>query len=310
MPQPRRDLTFRVRFNELRFNDDLQHARAAGRAIGLQARALLERDGVAQNLLASCEDDHRDGTNLAGTVKLYLPMPYGDWGLVLQGAEDTAGLHLLAPRTRRRATPAATRARRIGLAYERTFLLHYYRTASPRQLREREPVLADAHAYPHLVATEWVTLWFVATWQRYPPCGTDARSSFSTKRAFDLRAFPVRLTGACSNPQLDSRLRAAARAHAAALSLNGELAAPVVALRPPMGAIQAAVLDVLGQCAALRPREIQLRVEQRLGQPTSYDTVASFLSVAARDASSAITRSGRGRYCLLANNSQRASESS
>jgi hypothetical protein len=71
------------------------------------------------------------------------------------------------------------------------------------------------------------------------------------------------------------------------------------ALRLPMGVIQAAVLDVLGQGAALRPREIQLRVEHALGQPTSFDTVVSFLSVAARDDGSPMTRTGPGRDRLL-----------
>jgi hypothetical protein len=85
-----------VRFNDARFQQDIQRARPAGREIGLQARAALERDGVDSSLLARCAGEHRDGTDLPGMVNLYLPIPYGDWGLVLQAANDNAGLHLLA----------------------------------------------------------------------------------------------------------------------------------------------------------------------------------------------------------------------
>ena len=56
-----------------------------------------------------------------------------------------------------------------------------------------------------------------------------------------------------------------------------------------MGAIQAAVLDVLGEAhAPIGPREVHAAVEQRLGQPVSKDTIGSYLSVAAR------TAAGRG----------------
>lgn len=96
MPSPRRSVTFRVRFNDARFADDLARCRADGQQIGREARIELERDGAPQHLLTSCGAEHRDGTDLPGMVKLYLPLPYGPWGLVLQGATDTTGLHLLA----------------------------------------------------------------------------------------------------------------------------------------------------------------------------------------------------------------------
>jgi hypothetical protein len=66
-----------------------------------------------------------------------------------------------------------------------------------------------------------------------------------------------------------------------------------------MGAIQGSVLEVLEVSrGALRPGEIHARVERRLDQAVSRDTVASFLSVAARDATSPVIRSSRGRYKL------------
>jgi hypothetical protein len=69
------------------------------------------------------------------------------------------------------------------------------------------------------------------------------------------------------------------------------------AVRLPMGANQAAVLDVVEATGgALRPGEIHSRVELRLDQAVSRHTVASFLSVAARDATSPVMRSGSGRY--------------
>lgn len=96
MPNSRRTVTFRVRFNDALFADDVAHARAEGQQIAREARRQLERDGAPADLLARCGGEHRDGTDLSGMVKLYLPMPYGDdWGLVLQGASDAAGPHLL-----------------------------------------------------------------------------------------------------------------------------------------------------------------------------------------------------------------------
>lgn len=47
------------------------------------------------SLLAPCESEARDGTDLAGMVKLYLPIPYGPWGVVLTGDRDADGPFLL-----------------------------------------------------------------------------------------------------------------------------------------------------------------------------------------------------------------------
>lgn len=68
-------------------------------------------------------------------------------------------------------------------------------------------------------------------------------------------------------------------------------------LRLPQGQIQAYVHELLGSAGrVLRPKEVQLKVEQRVGREVSYDTVASFLSVAARDPGQPIVRTGHGRY--------------
>lgn len=54
-------------------------------------------------------------------------------------------------------------------------------------------------------------------------------------------------------------------------------------LRLPMGAIQAAVIDVLSDGGRpMQPNEVRSLVEQRLDRQVSQDTVTSFLSVASR----------------------------
>lgn len=95
MPQPDRAVTFRVRFHPAHFPEDLARARRDGRRIATDARERLEHDGIESSLLSPCRGEARDGTDLAGLVKLYLPIPYGEWGLVLEAAKDTQGLYLL-----------------------------------------------------------------------------------------------------------------------------------------------------------------------------------------------------------------------
>jgi hypothetical protein len=68
-----------------------------------------------------------------------------------------------------------------------------------------------------------------------------------------------------------------------------------------MGAIQDAVLAVLRDATeALPPREIHVRAERWLGRSASYNTVVSFLSVAARASASPILRREPGLYRIEA----------
>ncbi len=70
-----------------------------------------------------------------------------------------------------------------------------------------------------------------------------------------------------------------------------------LALRLPMGAIQAAVLAVAAaEQTPMRPCEVLRAVEHRLGRAVSYDTVSSFLSVAARDPAMPVARAYGQRY--------------
>ncbi len=96
MPQRAGGPVFRVRFDALTFEVDLDRAGAQGRIVGRQAREQLERGGVPISLLSPCQSEAQDSTDLAGLVKLYLPIPYGDWGLVLSGERDRHG-PLLVP---------------------------------------------------------------------------------------------------------------------------------------------------------------------------------------------------------------------
>ncbi len=95
MPERSTGPVFRVRFDPVTFEQDLKRVRGEGRTIAHDARQQLERDGVPASLLAPCQSEARDGTDLAGLVKLYLPIPYGAWDLVLAGDRDPNGPFLL-----------------------------------------------------------------------------------------------------------------------------------------------------------------------------------------------------------------------
>jgi hypothetical protein len=82
---------FAVRFDELAFAEDLQHATAAGRRAGERARRALERDGVTAERLLRCQPEGRDGTRLGGCVKTRIPWPDGRWGIVLVPIASSTG---------------------------------------------------------------------------------------------------------------------------------------------------------------------------------------------------------------------------
>lgn len=84
-------MTFRVRFDESAFAEDLEHASTTGKEVAAMARARLEQDGVAPHELLRCQSEGRDGTRLLGCVKTYLPQPAGDWGMVFQAGQDAQG---------------------------------------------------------------------------------------------------------------------------------------------------------------------------------------------------------------------------
>lgn len=90
--------TFPVHVDERELAEDLAHASEAGRAAIEPMLEMLRVDGVSKDWLRQCDAEARDGTQLAGCVKLYIPQPAGQWGAVFLGgfADDKPTLFLLA----------------------------------------------------------------------------------------------------------------------------------------------------------------------------------------------------------------------
>lgn len=80
-PEPR----FAVSVDEHLLEADLAHATAAGRAAIAPVIDELENTGIPKSRLKRCQPEGRDGTRLAGCVKIYIPHPDGPWGAVLTG---------------------------------------------------------------------------------------------------------------------------------------------------------------------------------------------------------------------------------
>ena len=85
---PRRRASFRVRFDELAFAEDLRHATPSGRQVGLEARRRLERNGADVGEQRPCAAEARDGTRLPNCVKTYLPDPAGRWRMIFEVVRD------------------------------------------------------------------------------------------------------------------------------------------------------------------------------------------------------------------------------
>jgi hypothetical protein len=71
-----------LRVDEKGFAEDLGRASEAARAAIEPVIRKLEADGVAVGSLRPCEAEARDGTQLGGCVKHYIPQPDGRWGAV------------------------------------------------------------------------------------------------------------------------------------------------------------------------------------------------------------------------------------
>lgn len=110
----------RVAFDEHLWSEDLQRATPEAAQAAGRARRELERAGAPIDQLRPCEDQGRDGTRLAGCLKLYVPLPAGPWGIVFQLAGDEHGALLAAlafglrhPPTRRRSSVYQLAHRRL-----------------------------------------------------------------------------------------------------------------------------------------------------------------------------------------------------
>ena len=74
-----------MRVDDVVLEEDLGHATAAGRAAIAPVVDKLKISGVPKSWLKRCQREGRDGTRLAGCVKMYIPQPDGPWGAVLTG---------------------------------------------------------------------------------------------------------------------------------------------------------------------------------------------------------------------------------
>jgi hypothetical protein len=107
------------------------------------------------------------------------------------------------------------------------------------------------------------------------------------------------LTGALSNHDSANVLRKLLDWKRRAMHTSKSEAVLGQLIRPPQGAIQAAVLEVLrGAPCSLHVAEIHKGVEDELGRAVSRDTVASFLSVACRAGAPVVLRVERGVYAV------------
>ena len=78
-----------VVFDAEAWAEDLQPA--SGREVAVDSRARLEREGQPVSELRACDAEGRDGTRLAGCLKVYLPPPAGPWGFVFLLGRSTDG---------------------------------------------------------------------------------------------------------------------------------------------------------------------------------------------------------------------------
>jgi hypothetical protein len=84
-------LRFPVRVDRTWLKADLDNATPAGREALASALAAFRKSGVPVERLRACDANGRDGTNLGGCVKVYLPPPLGPWGAVFTGAISETG---------------------------------------------------------------------------------------------------------------------------------------------------------------------------------------------------------------------------
>lgn len=97
-PTPRRaPASFRAVFDDAAFDEDVRHVTAPARRAAAVARHRFERSGVAPNELRPCQADARDGTQLPGCFKTYLPprqppQQPGPWRMVFVVGRHPQGL--------------------------------------------------------------------------------------------------------------------------------------------------------------------------------------------------------------------------
>ncbi len=95
-----KDPVFPVRFDEEAMAKDLARlSESAGEALVALREEVEKLGGLPQSRLKACEDGARDGTNLEGCVKTYVPWPDGRFGavfVVVSHPERPMGLRAIA----------------------------------------------------------------------------------------------------------------------------------------------------------------------------------------------------------------------
>jgi hypothetical protein len=76
---------FAASIDEATLEEDLARATDAGRTAIRPVIEQLRGAGAPMSWLKRCEAEHRDGTDLSGCVKFYIPQPAGPWGAVFTG---------------------------------------------------------------------------------------------------------------------------------------------------------------------------------------------------------------------------------
>jgi hypothetical protein len=71
-------------FDPAAFAEDLDRLGGRGRRTALAARKDYEAAGVPIAHLLACAEEGPDGTALPGCMKVYLPRPLGDFGMVFR----------------------------------------------------------------------------------------------------------------------------------------------------------------------------------------------------------------------------------
>jgi hypothetical protein len=89
-PEPR----YAVGVDDVLLEEDLAHATAAGRAAIAPFIDQLKSAGVPKSWLKGCQAEGRDGTQLAGCVKIYVPQPNGKFGMVCRAVDVDSRLRL------------------------------------------------------------------------------------------------------------------------------------------------------------------------------------------------------------------------
>ncbi len=125
MSKPHRsgERTFRVVIDQQRLDEDLAHNSAAAQHAARLAAQRLRRDGATASILRPCQAEDRQGVNLPGCAKTYLPDVSGAWGMVFSLRADDqhqAYLELLVfgqRHPKRESTPSVYQVAAIRLRH-------------------------------------------------------------------------------------------------------------------------------------------------------------------------------------------------